>query len=150
MAQAKKIHYLSQYWPRSMLPYGIIRSQWVEKSDFRTATIKFFLPSWCCSQIILESKLKLPWGDARAQSSGMSAASMHGSVYLLHSYVLFCGMSVELQSHCFHVPCKHNLKLKSLIVIISWVCMWRGALFTHTQQNSVHYIILCITRYHHA
>ena len=32
-------HYLSQSWPRSLLPYGITRPQWVKKSDIPTHPI---------------------------------------------------------------------------------------------------------------
>ena len=36
-----KSHYLSQCWPRSLSPYGVIRPQWVNKS--------VLVWTWCCA-----------------------------------------------------------------------------------------------------
>ena len=39
-------HYLNQYWPRSMLPYGIIRPQWVKWIRQLIASMKVIHIFW--------------------------------------------------------------------------------------------------------
>ena len=37
-------HYLIQCWPRSLLPYGVTRPQWVKKFGMRFSVVQIFPP----------------------------------------------------------------------------------------------------------
>ena len=113
-------HYLSQCWPRSMLPYGVIWPQWVNVNVWCSHEI-----SWkCVSKNLIsdESKLapQIPWFSVGYSSLSMSFTGIlpklpfkFGKTKLLYMIIL-CGC------HYLYMPPALPSNWVTLGIITSW------------------------------